>query len=305
MADPQLAVVADAAYRRRAGTAAPADLDVLDQVGLQPLSGGLNNALYRLRHAGRDLCLKMPVVDSRRRAEREWTTLTLLAHRGHPRVPHPVWRSPWDDGPAIAMTFVAGEPLGDADLLPQQLDAITEALADLYSITPADVREPVAEVATPAPAMLHRIRAAWAAPDAAHDPAHQQAVQLWQRWAHGPDPETILCGRAAQVLGRGDPSLANVLWDGAQVTLLDFEYSGWTDPAYELADLVEHPQSRATPDQTWHTYINRFPLDPAAQARHRAARRMLALFWLARWSPGSARHTAQEHRVEHLLSDAP
>lgn len=303
MPDPPLASVTEAAYRRRAGAAAAADLDVLGQVGLQPLDGGMNNALYRLRHAGRDLCLKLPVVDSSRRAEREWVMLSLLARRGHPRVPEPVWHTFRSGRPAIIMTFVPGEPLSDADLQPEQLDAITEALTDLYSITPADVPEPVAEVATPAPAMLHRLRAQWATPGAVADPGRQQAAQLWHRWAQGPDPETILRPPAGRVLGRGDPSLANLLWGGAHVTLLDFEYSGWTDPAYELADLVEHPRSRGTPNATWDAFVDRFALDLAAQARHSAARRMLALFWLARWQPGSVSETAQLGRTEQLLSD--
>ena len=304
MPNPPLTAVAEAAYRHRAGAAAPLDLDVLEQVGLQPLSGGMNNALYRLWHDGRELCLKLHVVDDRRRAGREWATLTLLARRGHPRAPDPVWRSPRDDRPAIAMTFVGGEPLGDAHLQPAQLDAIAEALADLYSITPADVREPIAEVATPARAMLRRVRADWAAPDAAANPARQHDAQLWQSWAHGPDPETLLRPPTQRVFGRGDPSLANLLWNGTRVALLDFEYSGWTDPAYELADLVEHPRSRGTPDATWYAFVDRFALDPSAVIRHRAARRMLALFWLARCQPGNAGHAAQTDRVEHLLSDA-
>lgn len=307
MSSPQLAAIAEAAYRRRAGTAAAGDLDLLDEVALQPLAGGINNPLYRLRHDGRDLCLKLPLVDHRHRAHREWQTLTLLTRRGHPRTPHPVWRSPRQDRPAIAMTFVAGAPLAGTCLQPRQLDALAAALADLYSITPADVAEPVAQVATPAPAMLQRVRDDCATPSSGPSagPGRLQLLEFWRRWSSGPDPQTLLRTPTTQVLGRGDPSLANILWDGAELTLLDFEYSGWTDPAYELADLLEHPESRATPDLTWNNFVDRFDLDPDARARHRAARRMLALFWLARRRSNDDRLTAQADRIRHLLNDPP
>jgi thiamine kinase-like enzyme len=75
------------------------------------------------------------------------------------------------------------------------------------------------------------------------------------------------------------------LWDGHRVALIDFEYSGWTDLPFELGDLVEHPQSRATPDVTWDQFINRFGLSEQEYARYTAARRLLCFFWLARWWP--------------------
>ena len=100
MSRRKLAAVAEATYRLRAGTATRRDTDLLDQVALQLLPGGYNNPLYRLRLDGRDLCLKLPVVDNRHRAQREWQTLTLLARRGRPLAPQPVWRAfaaTWED----------------------------------------------------------------------------------------------------------------------------------------------------------------------------------------------------------------
>jgi Ser/Thr protein kinase RdoA (MazF antagonist) len=42
------------------------------------------------------------------------------------------------------------------------------------------------------------------------------------------------------VLGQRDANLANFLWDGTQVQIVDFEDSGPSDRAFELAVLVEH-----------------------------------------------------------------
>jgi hypothetical protein len=42
------------------------------------------------------------------------------------------------------------------------------------------------------------------------------------------------------VFGSGDGNLANYLWDGTRVRLVDFEYSGVSDRAFELAEATEH-----------------------------------------------------------------
>jgi aminoglycoside phosphotransferase (APT) family kinase protein len=47
-------------------------------------------------------------------------------------------------------------------------------------------------------------------------------------------------GHGDPVLGQGDANLANFLWDGTKVRIVDFEDSGPSDRAFELADLVEH-----------------------------------------------------------------
>ncbi len=303
MSRRKLAAVAEATYRLRAGTATRRDTDLLDQVALQPLPGGYNNPLYRLRLDGRDLCLKLPVVDNRHRAQREWQTLTLLARRGRPLAPQPVWRAEHHDRPAILMTLLAGTSLGGTSLRPSQLDALGEALTDLYRITPADITEPLPDVVMPAPTMLTRLRRTWASPPTPASPSLDRDLQaLWQRWSTGPDPH-LLRTPTPQALGRGDPSLANILWDGTRLAMLDFEYAGWTDPAYELADLIEHPQSRATPDHIWDTFIDQFNLDPTARTRHHAARRMFSLFWLVRLSLHPDHQlTTQAERAKHLLT---
>lgn len=45
-------------------------------------------------------------------------------------------------------------------------------------------------------------------------------------------------------IGIADLNPANVLWDGRRARLVDFEDGGLSDPAYELADHVEHLGSR-------------------------------------------------------------
>jgi hypothetical protein len=128
--------------------------------------------------------------------------------------------------------------------------------------------------------ILPRVAAALGSPGGrAGEPWRLQAARLWRRWSSGPDPGLLLAP-APSVLAHGDPSPANYLWDGRRVVLVDFEDAGWRDRAVELADLVEHAQSRNTPAAAWGRVLDRLGLDGRERARHRAARRLFGLFWL-------------------------
>jgi thiamine kinase-like enzyme len=98
------------------------------------------------------------------------------------------------------------------------------------------------------------------------------------------DQET-LAGVGARVFVRGDPNLANCLWDGREVRLIDFEYSGWGERAFDLADLTEHVQSRNTPDETRDAFVAGFGLTAGEWGRFRASQRLMACFWVLRLWP--------------------
>jgi thiamine kinase-like enzyme len=82
------------------------------------------------------------------------------------------------------------------------------------------------------------------------------------------------------VLGHRDPNLANYLWDGRRVRMVDFEDAAISDPATELAIMMEHLSWRGVDaDNLW----ARFDVD---QGRLLAARRLWAMFWLWLVLPG-------------------
>jgi hypothetical protein len=104
---------------------------------------------------------------------------------------------------------------------------------------------------------------------------HAAALRLARAWADG-------CTSAwggGEAFGRGDPNAANYLWDGDDVTLVDFEDSGLNVPAVALADLVEHVANRGLPEATVGRLGHLWGL-----ARRRGglaeARRLAACFWL-------------------------
>src|SRR4051794_32299866 len=69
------------------------------------------------------------------------------------------------------------------------------------------------------------------------------------------------------VLGQGDSNLANFLWDGTEVRIVDFEDSGPSDRAFELADLVEHISAWPDASLPADVVLGSFGLTAAKQVR--------------------------------------
>lgn len=130
--------------------------------------------------------------------------------------------------------------------------------------------------------------------------AYDAAVAWWS----GPDPALLRALPGVLVLGHRDPNLANYLWDGSEVRIVDFEDATVSDPATELAIFAEHLATRAVPLES---FAARFDVDPS---RYLAARRLWAMFWLhlllpggpaeSRNPPGTA--VRQAERVLRLLA---
>src|SRR6202044_1029552 len=81
---------------------------------------------------------------------------------------------------------------------------------------------------------------AGAEPDMGDDPLVQAAYAAGADWLTWAGAVTGDAAGRQPVLGQGDANLANFLWDGERVRIVDFEDSGTSDRAFELAVLVEH-----------------------------------------------------------------
>ena len=233
---------------------------------------------------------------SRDEPSREWAALTRLSQHAPSLVPIPLDRSqPASPDPWVSMTVLPGQPLSGA-LTPSQLNALGDALTTLWSVDPHGL----APIDTPA--LVDRTRTALALllrtgagviADAA------SAAAVWLGSFSGFDLRD-------PVVGHGDPNLANYLWDGSLIRIVDFEDAGVGDRTVELANLVEHLSGRAT---DWGSVVRRFDVDPG---RLREARCLWAAFWLTligpggpsadRNPPGTAK--AQARRVLGLIKPA-
>ena len=110
---------------------------------------------------------------------------------------------------------------------------------------------------------------------------HGLVRRAWQAGADwSPAARSTASMAGDPVLGQGDSNLANFLWDGAEVRIVDFEDSGPSDRAFELADLVEPSSAWSDAGLPADVLLGSFDLTAAEQIRVREYRRLCALFWL-------------------------
>jgi hypothetical protein len=125
------------------------------------------------------------------------------------------------------------------------------------------------------------------------DPLARQALSAGTAWLASAALDSHLPPGEDAVLGQGDGNLANFLWDGdgGHVSIVDFEDSGPSDRAFELAALVEHlsawPYSRLDAE----SFLGRFSLTRPQRSRLTEYRRLSALFWLLMLLPGGPAST--------------
>jgi aminoglycoside phosphotransferase len=231
--------------------------------------------------------------------QREWLALNLLTEFAPGLAPAPVSADLDADPPSIRMTRVAGEPLADQAILPHQLDAIAAAVSRLHSCVPPGTLARVPPHPWLVEGVANHVRSLAARPHPPDDDprvrAGFDAARHWLDLADEPD------AGLTPVFGQGDSNLANFLWDGERVRLVDFEDSGRNDRAFELAALTEHISFRHDTDPL----LARFDLTANESARVLFFRRAFAIFWLllVRDRPGSVPRL-QAERVLDLLASA-
>lgn len=220
-------------------------------------------------------------------AEREWACLTLLAEHAPGLAPRPLRR---EDGerPVVVMERVPGDPLAPRPLTARQTQALGTALRRLYDVPVAAVREAGIGPRRYGAAEHAQVMAEWLAdaPDLTEcrDPGLVgEALEVARAFVAAPPvPEPRFTA-----LGIADLNPANVLWDGQAVRLVDFEDGGLSDPAYELADHVEHLGSRLPGVYDARALAAAVGLDAEDRERMAAYRPLWAVFWLAMLLPGN------------------
>jgi Phosphotransferase enzyme family len=247
--------------------------------------------------------------------EREWRALTLLAAHAPGLAPQPILADLAGDPPVIEMSLLPGEPLAGQPLTAEQESALVRAVGQLWQSVPVSRVIPVpGETGNEAQLVAAVRRLAAQAPDPGDDPAvraAQSAGLSWLSWAVSESGRLAGHGGGSpgpsQVFGQGDANLANFLWDGQRVRIVDFEDSGLSDRAFEIAVLIEHLSAWSDSALDGGAVIRAFDLTSADRARLADCRRLAALFWFLNLGPGgdaSVRNPAETFRrqAERLLA---
>jgi aminoglycoside phosphotransferase (APT) family kinase protein len=250
-------------------------------LGLEPMDGARNNHVYRQLNAdGPPRCVKIYKVDDRRRLEREWNALTLLAGHGVTRVPRPLWCADHPHLPIMCMSLLPGAPVADLVDPAPALAALPDLVRQIHQVPLSVFRQ--MERIDSATHYVNRIMRVWPEQLLRHaqDDLTREMRDLL-RWWRGTDDADLTCEWAPRVLSRGDSNLLNWLWDGHRIGVVDFEFSGYADRVFDAADLIEHISARPIDDAAWEPLLADLDLTSRERRRYLAARRTCAMRWLA------------------------
>ncbi|SCK19092.1 hypothetical protein H181DRAFT_01352 [Streptomyces sp. WMMB 714] len=216
-------------------------------------------------------------------ARREWRALELLAEHAPGLAPAPLQARLVPSAPVVVMSRLPGEPLRGKPLDERRLTALADAVRALHSAVPPEALSRV-PVRPGRPVELTATVRSWASQRRTHASAEvTSAVDRGLRWLDGSvfaDGAARAEEHSPEVFGAGDGNLANYLWDGARVRIVDFEESGRSDRLFELAEITEHVGSWVERPLDAGSFLRRSALTGAEHARLREYRRLLALVWL-------------------------
>ena len=268
-----------------------------------PLSGGMNNRLFRATDTSNDIVVKFTIQDERNRAEREYHSLLALQKANLNIAPKPLLLDTTAYHlPVVVQTWIEGTCLNH----PPKTDEEWQALLQYYQTVHAIKLNPKAS--TPPKAygavtltetrnlitqQLDRI------PHSEQPTTLQNLIQKldqteFPHWTYAP---ITLC--------RIDPNVSNFIRTKNKLFSVDWEYSGWGDPAFDMADLMTHPQYTEIPTSQWTWVIQQYcnlAKDSTMIMRIHAYYKMLLVWWVAR----SARYLYEvSHNLDNRLVNHP
>jgi hypothetical protein len=217
---------------------------------------------------------------SREKSRREWRALTLLASYAPGLAPAPLRCDLAAAEPVVVMSRLPGEPLRGGPLDERRLTALATAVGELYAAVPAGALTGIPERPDGQHELLARIRA-WAPrtrPRVGTEVG--RAMDRGLAWLARSGLERPGRPDVPAVFGPGDGNLANYLWDGDRVRVVDFEDSGLSDRAFELAEITEHVAGWVDHPLDVPAFLDLVDLNAAERARLPQCRRLLALVWL-------------------------
>ncbi|CRK55231.1 Thymidylate kinase [Alloactinosynnema sp. L-07] len=290
------------ALRTARAVGADALAATLHEHGLHALDGGRNNDVFAWTAATTPICIKLFKKTDRQRVEREWHGLIHASSLGN--APKPLWLDEDTEQPALGMTLLPGSPI--LDVL-DPASAITSLAKATRALQNVPLSEPLAslERVDSIGHYIARLTDVWPGQlaDSTDDPQTPDMLALLRRWENSGDAE-LLARPATRVYSRGDANLLNWLHDGETTYVADFEFSGFSDVAVDAADHIEHISARVIPDDVWGSAEADLGVTPGNRARFDAARRTIALRWLAvLWKQRTKRveeFTALHERVRAL-----
>lgn len=251
---------------------------------IKPITGGWNNLLFRVTGEASDLAIKFTVADARDRAGREYNALCALQQAGLDLAPLPIWldRTSFAQ-PVVVQSWLSGEV---SDRVPED-DAEWQQWVDhllaVHSLTPQHTTFPL----VPGVINASTVREAFAlvTEQMARLPQAEQPSELRELYHQMQECEFPAWKPVPSVLCRVDCNLLNFVRQPDRWLSVDWENSGWGDPAFEIADLITHVANRAVPQARWQWLIEAYCArsnDTEMQLRIQTHRKIRLLWYAVR-----------------------
>lgn len=231
---------------------------------------------------GESIVRKRFVEWSDREDEREWAMLSLLHEHAPGIAPRPIRRERDGDAPVIVIERLPGRPLAAREIDASVIAALGGTLHRMYQVPVAAARAIGLRERRVGPTRIvgllqHELSQPQSL-EACEDPVLVETALAAAR-------HDVTLARAATAscltsIGIADLNPANILWDGRVCRLVDFEDGGLTDPAFEIADHVEHIANRRTGNLSADALSAAVGLSNDAVARLESYRTLWAVFWL-------------------------
>jgi hypothetical protein len=251
---------------------------------IELIGGGRNGRVFHVSKERADLAVKLTARDRFDRAGREYLALMALAEAGLEIAPKPVLlerdRHP---NPVVVMTWLEGSVADDPPTADDEWHRLVEHVAAIHQVTPQATAISLPEAvlsmhdSDSGIARIHHEVDAIPRTDqsadlrALMDRFESHAFPTW------PAPPVAL--------RRGDPNIRNIVQRPGPWASVDWEYSGWSDPAMEVADLIAHAAYLDVPAERWEWVTRQYAervTDPGVASRIAVYTALMYGFWVGR-----------------------
>ena len=250
---------------------------------IQKISGGANNILYKVCGDEGDLAVKFTLRDGRNRARREFQALQAIQAHGLGIAPKPILLDESSYAqPVVVQSWLAGE----VTAVPPQTDADWHKLVQHHvslrqtrpENTPVKLAMGVVNFNGLADGLAQMQQQCAQIPPEAQPAALKELMQ----WANElPDD----LPPAPLALCRVDANTLNFVRRAGAWASVDWENSGWGDPAFEMADLITHPAYLDVPLARWAWVAELYGElvgEETAVSRIKIYTSLMLIWWVAR-----------------------
>jgi hypothetical protein len=251
---------------------------------ITPITGGANNRLERATSGDIDVAIKWTLRDERDRAGREYAALAALQSLGLDLAPTPVLLDRTSYSlPVVVQTWLPGETRTAPPVTDAEWAKLLEHYAAVHQVTPARLTWQLpAAVLTADSVHAARTLVEWQLqqlPIEARPAVVQQLVRRLDAWEAPSWPSPL------PTLLRTDPNIRNFVQRPTGWMSVDWENSGWGDPAFEIADLTTHAAYLDVEPARWAWVVQTYAVlrgEPSIATRITAYRVSLLVWWAAR-----------------------